>query len=342
MVIASLERWFNQQWQTRSCWQILLQPLSLLYRFALFFRHMAYRLNWLHRTTFPIPVLVVGNLVIGGSGKTPLTIWIANQLRAKGWHPGIISRGYGGQNRVPHAIQPNTDVAISGDESLLMARHTDVPVYTARLRSAAAKALLVAHPDVDILISDDGLQHTALARQIEIVVIDATRGFGNQRLLPAGPLREPLRRLQSADIIIVNQTGPLHASLRKLPAHHTLTLQPDTLYALTAPRQRVTPDFFIGKTLHAVAGIGHPQRFFNQLSAAGLSFTAHAFPDHHAFQAGELNFHGDIIMTEKDAVKCEAFATDAMWVWPVQAQPDNDFLPHLLTRLDAHHGRQTA
>lgn len=342
MVSAFAERWLNRQWQTFSGWQLALQPLSLLYRTIVFSRRRAYLLHRLHSTTLPVPVIVIGNLVVGGSGKTPLTIWLANQLRSQGWRPGIVSRGHGGRNEVPQAIRPDTDIAISGDEPLLLARHTHAPVYIARDRVAAAHALLAEHPDTDIIISDDGLQHYALARQLEIIVIDAARGFGNQQLLPAGPLREPLSRLQSTDILILNQTGTPHASLRHLPPHHSLHLRPDALYALSNPDQRVNPDFFVGKTLHAIAGIGHPQRFFDQLQATGLSFTAHAFPDHHHFQPDELNFPGHIIMTEKDAVKCESFATDTMWVWPVHAQPDTGFFPHLLTRLDAHHGQQTA
>jgi tetraacyldisaccharide 4'-kinase len=329
------QAWLMQQWQQRSAWQMVLRPLSCLYRSVITLRQLAYRLNLASTHTLPVPVIVVGNLTVGGTGKTPLVIWLAQQLQAAGKHPGIISRGYGGQTRVPLAVTAHSDVTQTGDEAILLASRTSVPVWVGRNRPLTARALLAAHPETDVLLSDDGLQHLALDREIDIAVIDAARGFGNTHLLPAGPLREPLSRLNSVDIVLINQTGNTHPSLNALPAHHTMQLMSAPIYALNSPHRHVDAHHFANEPLHAMAGIGHPQRFFDQLQAAGLTFTPHPFPDHHAFQADELNFPGNLIMTEKDAVKCQAFATDNMWVWPVAAQVDAALMPHLLSLLDA-------
>lgn len=329
------QAWLMQQWQQRSAWQMVLRPLSCLYRSVITLRRLAYRLNLVSTHNLPVPVIVVGNLTVGGTGKTPLVIWLAQQLQAAGKHPGIISRGYGGQARGPLAVTAHSDAMQTGDEAILLASRTSVPVWVGRNRPLAAHALLTAHPETDVLLSDDGLQHLALARDIDIAVVDAARGFGNTHLLPAGPLRESLSRLNSVDIVVVNQTGTAHPSLHALRAHHTMQLLAAPIYALKSPHHHVDVHHFANEPLHAMAGIGHPQRFFDQLQAAGLRFTPHPFPDHHAFQADELNFPGNLIMTEKDAVKCQTFATDKMWVWPVTAKVDTALIPHLLSLLDA-------
>jgi tetraacyldisaccharide 4'-kinase len=333
------QAWLMQQWQQRSAWQLVLTPLACLYRCVITLRQWAYRLNLATIHALPVPVIVVGNLTVGGTGKTPLVIWLAQQLQAAGKHPGIISRGYGGDAHVPLAVTADSDAAQTGDEAVLLARQTSVPVWVGRNRPLAARELLAKNPETNVLLSDDGLQHLALGRDIEIAVIDAIRGFGNTHLLPAGPLREPLSRLNSIDMVVLNQTGTAHPSLYALPAHYTMQLVSAPIYALKAPHHHVNVHHFSGEPLHAIAGIGHPQRFFDQLQAAGLAFTAHSFPDHHAFQANELNFPGNLIMTEKDAVKCKAFATDKMWVWPVAAQVDATLMPHLLSLLDAYNGQ---
>lgn len=331
--------WLTHEWQHPSYWQWVLRPWAWLYASLLILRKYAYRSGLLHTTSFSVPIIVVGNLTVGGTGKTPLVIELAHQLRAAGKFPGIISRGYTGHHTRPIAVTVDSDPKQCGDEALLLAQRTQVPIWVGHQRPAVAKALLNAHPKIDVLISDDGLQHSSLGRYIEIIVIDGSRGFGNGQLLPAGPLREPSSRLEFADIILVNQTSTLHPSIRHLPPHHTMHFTPSCIYALKSPSHTVKIDYFHDTALHAIAGIGHPQRFFDQLHAAGLSFTAHPFPDHYDFQANELNFEGNLLMTEKDAVKCRKFATDQMWVWPVSAQIDTTLLPKILTLLDAFHGQ---
>ncbi len=341
--MVNFAHWLTWQWQIRSFWQLLMRPLSWLYGAIVGLRRLAYQTGLLHTEALPVPVIVIGNLTAGGAGKTPLVIWLAQQLHAAGWQPGIISRGYGGSARTPLAVSKHSRAEDSGDEALLIAQRTGLPVWVGRNRPAVARALLAAQANTDILISDDGLQHTALARDIEIVVIDAARGFGNGQLLPAGPLREPLSRLGSVDALVVNQTGHTHASLAALPAHYRMQLVPAPIYTLNHPERTGDVRQLLGSTLHAIAGIAHPQRFFDQLQAAGLQFTAHAFADHHVFHAAELNFPGNLIMTEKDAVKCRDFAHDRMWVWPVVAQTDAALLTHILAQLEAlPNGSKTA
>jgi tetraacyldisaccharide 4'-kinase len=263
----------------------------------------------------PVPVIVVGNISIGGTGKTPFTIWLVEQLRAWGWRPGVVSRGYGGRApRYPFAVQADSDAAHSGDEPLLIAQRARCPVVVAPDRVAAARMLIDEH-GVDIVVSDDGLQHYRLARDLEICVVDGRRGLGNGALLPAGPLREAPSRLAEVDLVIVNggdwrcadavSMQLQSASLRRLVDGGT---QP-----LSALR---------GRRVHAVAGIGDPSRFFAGLVAAGLQVEPHAYADHHRYRPQDLAFGDDatVIMTEKDAVKCASFADARMWALPVAAQ----------------------
>jgi tetraacyldisaccharide 4'-kinase len=278
-----------------------------------------------------LPVLVVGNLSVGGAGKTPLTLALAEGLRARGWRPGVISRGYGGNAPGPERVVAGSDPARVGDEPCLMARHADLPVAIARRRLEAAR-LLEASREVDLLLADDGLQHYALARDVEVLVIDGRRGFGNGLLLPAGPLREPPERAAAIDFQVRNggEAGPGEVPMR---------LQLGEARALDERATRPLAEF-AGERVHAVAGIGDPERFFASLRALGLDVLPHAFPDHHAFRAGDLRF-GDglpLLMTEKDAVKCRAFAAPGRWYVPVRAELPEDFLDALDARLRARAG----
>jgi tetraacyldisaccharide 4'-kinase len=265
---------------------------------------------------------VVGNLTVGGTGKTPLTIWLARELSARGLRVGIVSRGYGGTTgRRPRWVDAQARWPDFGDEALILARRSGCPTVVAVDRVAAARAL--AARGVDVIVADDGLQHVRLARDCEIVVIDGARGFGNGRLLPAGPLREGLRRLARVDALVVNGTAG-HASLaQRLPAgaltmvlHATEAVRLD---AHEAPRPLAS---FHGERVHAVAGVGNPARFFATLRGCGLKVIEHPFPDHHPFAAAELAFGDElpVLMTEKDAVKCVAFANPRLWYVPVAAQ----------------------
>ena len=306
---------------------LLLTGLESVFRRAVTSRQAAYRSGRLPSTRLPVPVIVVGNLTVGGTGKTPLTIWLAEWLRRHGYRPGIVSRGYGGQrHRQPLRVGPESDPGAAGDEPVLIARRTGCPVWVHPQRVAAAHALLAA-TDCNLIIADDGLQHYALGRDLEIILVDGLRGFGNGHCLPAGPLREPPERLASADWVIYAGAGPDDSLV--------MTLQGDTAVNLRDPALRRPLASFAGEPLCALAGIGNPQRFFDHLRQHGLTFAARDFPDHHTFQREDLAFagSGDLLMTEKDAVKCQGFATPHLWQVPVTASLPQTFGEQLLTHL---------
>lgn len=298
--------------------------LSWLYASVTALRRQAYAYGLLHQTSLPVPVVVVGNLIVGGAGKTPLTRALAQQLRAAGWHPGIISRGYGRTVPGVRAVGQGDLPSHVGDEPLLYAQD-GFPVYVGEQRAAAAQALLAANPAVDILIADDGLQHYALARDVEIVVFDS-RALGNGRLLPAGPLREGPGRLSNPQVrgLVWQGRVPLLPEPRAaaLPSF-TLALAPGAVYALNDREHTCALSSFTGQTVSAVAGIGHPERFFQMLRDEGIRVEAHAFPDHHRYTADDMPTSNlPVLMTEKDAVKCHGFSAghDNWFVVPVTAQ----------------------
>lgn len=303
----------------------LLLPLSWFYCLLVFFRCRCYQFGLLPRRQIPVPVIVVGNITVGGTGKTPVVIWLARFLAASGYCPGIVSRGYRGKSsHYPLVVNADVSPFEAGDEPVLLARHGACPVIVDPERVRAAQ-LLVDQYQCTVIIADDGMQHYALARDIEIAVIDGCRRFGNGRCLPAGPLREPVSRLEEVDITITNGT-PEHDEL-------SVTLAPTGFINLGNANRRVDGSFFHGDPVHAVAGIGNPDRFFDLLEKAGIDVRRHAFDDHHAFVPKDLTFADDknIIMTEKDAVKCQQFdsllkiAPDRYWYLAVEAQPDDQF-----------------
>lgn len=267
------------------------------------------------------PVIVVGNISVGGTGKTPFVIWLVGRLRDWGFRPGVVARGYGGRAPAyPHRVRADDDPALCGDEPLLVARRTGVPVIVDPDRVAAARQL-VASGEVDVIVADDGLQHYRLARDREFCVVDGARGLGNRALLPAGPLREPPARLADVDFLVVNGPGGAADDLPGSGSALRFELVPGQLEALDGTAVRPL-DSFAGQRVHAVAGIGHPARFFATLRAAGLDVIEHAFPDHHRYVAADLEF-GDrlpVVMTEKDAVKCRVFARTRGWMLPVEAR----------------------
>ena len=318
---------------------ILLLPFSALFGLAVLLRRALYRSGVLRVERLPVPILIIGNLTVGGTGKTPLVLWTAECLRASGRRPGIILRGYGGTSTAPRAISPNDDAHVAGDEALLLARRSRCPVWTARNRAAAGRALLQAHPECDVIISDDGLQHYRLARDIEIAVEDE-RGHGNGFLLPAGPLREPASRL--VDATVVNSRGHGGSRPGTGPLFH-MQLQAAGFENLHG--HPVDIEHLRGKRLHALAGIGNPHRFFDLLHSLGLEFVPHPFRDHHAFTATDLHFPDSdaVLMTEKDAVKCGALIDDSLRdkyvMLRVAASLDPAYADFLLKALN---GRQTA
>lgn len=299
-------------------------------------RRAFYRTGLLPSRRLDIPVIVVGNITVGGTGKTPLVLWMCEFLREQGFTPGVISRGYGGQGRTV-AVTATSTAEAAGDEPILLAQRSRCPVWIGRDRVAAARALLAANPACDVIVSDDGLQHYALARDCEIAVLDGRRGTGNRLPLPAGPLRESTARLARVDAIVV--TGEGSAPPVAAPAF-SMTLQGAQFRNLLNPQfQREAGDFH-GQRLHAIAGIGNPARFFDHLRKLGLSFVAHAFPDHHAYTPADLEF-GDadaIIMTEKDAIKCLRFARENQWVLPVDARVDPALGKLILDKVKPQHG----
>jgi tetraacyldisaccharide 4'-kinase len=306
-----------------------------VFRAAAFARRLAYRLGLLERARLDVPVVVVGNLVAGGSGKTPLALWLAEFLKARGRTPGLVSRGYGGSTREPREASIASEPSEVGDEPVVLARRSGCPVWVGARRAAAARALRAAHPEVDVLVLDDGLQHYAIARDLEIAVVDA-RGFGNGLMLPAGPLREPASRLRSVDAVVAHGIDP--EALRRLAGRRpvfSMKLEGDRLHCLADARDRRPASAFAGKRVHAVAAIGDPKRFFLHLARLGLEVVPHPFPDHHAFRAEELEFGDElpVVMTEKDAVKCRRFATPRYWVLPVRAVLDPAFGDWLSKRL---------
>ncbi len=311
-------------WYSRKKWLWLLYPISLLYRFIIFVRFWLYRLAIFKHTKLPVTVIVVGNISVGGTGKTPLVMALDQFFKSKGLTPGIISRGYGGYaNKTPTVVTPDTTPQQVGDEAKLIAMQTGSTVVVAKKRVQAAK-YLIENFACDIIISDDGLQHYALERDIEIVVVDGDRCFGNEWCLPAGPLREPISRLNSVDYIIVNGTSTKSDVF-------TMQLVPQPVVSLIDNSVTRTLESFQGQHFHAIAGIGNPQRFFNVLSEAQLSFSAHAFADHHHYTFKDIAFAADepVIMTTKDAVKCQAFCNYQHWVLPVVAEVDTEFLQQL-------------
>ena len=315
-----------KHWHRRGALAWLLWPASVVFRLLVFFRRTLYRLRVLTSAHPGIPVIVVGNLVAGGSGKTPLVLWIAEFLKSKGWSPAIVSRGYGARVGAPRAATIAAEASEVGDEPILLARRSGCPVWVGPDRLRTIAALREQHPEVDLVILDDGLQHYALRRDLEIAVVDA-RGFENGFMLPAGPLREPVSRLRSVDAVV---------SSSAVVQGFAMQLQGETLHCMTDARERRSARSFAGQKVHAVAGIGHPNRFFLHLARLGVKPLPHPFPDHHPFRAQDLDF-GDalpVLLTEKDAVKLRHAARPNWWVLPVTARLDPAFDGWLLGKVD--------
>jgi tetraacyldisaccharide 4'-kinase len=325
-----VKTWLTRRWYGSAAAPWILRPLAALFGLVARLRRRRQQAA-AREQRLPVPVVVVGNIAVGGTGKTPFVIWLVERLREWGWKPGVVSRGYGGRAREwPQRVQPGSDPALVGDEPVLVARRAGCPVVVGPDRVAAARALLDGG-GVDIVVSDDGLQHYRLWRDLEIAVVDATRGLGNGRLLPAGPLREPASRLGEVALVVANGPGWTTPAGRQV----TMRLVAWQVEALDGSGGRLLADF-AGQTVHAVAGIGNPARFFAMLSQQGIGLVVHPFPDHHAFARADLEF-GDglpVLMTEKDAVKCRAFGAPGHWVVPVEArlEPDSIALVQELTQ----------
>jgi tetraacyldisaccharide 4'-kinase len=318
----------------------LLAPFALAFGALVALRRELYRRGILESHRLPVPVVVIGNVTVGGAGKTPLALALADALFRHGHRPGIVSRGFGGTNTAPRAVDPGDDPRVVGDEPLLYAR-AGWPVWVGHRRVDVARALTAAHPNVDVVIADDGLQHYALARTMEIVVVDVARGFGNGWLLPAGPLREPASRMRAADAIV--RLVPRVAAVPAQGDGHATQMwyEPLAWRNVARPDAVFDPREWTRNSAHAVAGIGNPERFFAQVRSLGIDPVCHAFPDHHAFTPGDFAFPlvRAILMTEKDAVKCAAFADERYWCLPVRARIDSALVELVLARI---HGPKAA
>jgi tetraacyldisaccharide 4'-kinase len=316
---------FNDIWYGKSPMRYALWPVSAVYRGLARLRRTAYRRGWRPVVEAAVPVIVVGNVSVGGTGKTPFVIWLTDQLKQRGRKVGIVTRGYRGKGTEwPRAVGIDSDPEEVGDEPVLLARRTRCPVVAGPDRVACVEALL-EDSRVDVVLSDDGLQHYRLARAFEIAVVDGARGMGNGLCLPAGPLREPPSRLQEVDAIVVNGAGWGHAGVFRADAVVT------KVYRLKDGAER-TLESFRDKPVHAVAGIGNPQRFFDLLDDAGLDVQAHPLEDHAEITLDELTFDepGAVLITEKDAVKCEHLQANGVWCVVVDFQFDADSTARLM------------
>lgn len=301
---------------------VLLRPLECLYRRVVNRKRARFLAGQGDIYKAPVPVVVVGNITVGGTGKTPLILWMIDHCRARGLRVGVVSRGYGSKPpSLPWRVLPQQPAEHAGDEPLLIVNRTGVPLMIDPDRSQAVRALLAEEP-LDLILSDDGLQHYRLNRDLELVLIDALRGLGNRRCLPAGPLREPVERLRSVDALLYNGASADRED------GFGFQLKPSALVNLVTGERRPVDHFPRGQQVHAVAGIGNPQRFFNTLEGLHWRPVPHAFADHAVFSAQALSFTPalPLVMTEKDAVKCASFAAPDWWYLTVEAVPSPAFV----------------
>jgi len=326
-------------WYRDAPWLRWLEPLSHLYRGVAQLRRQAYKSGRKRATRASVPVVVIGNLTAGGTGKTPLALALCLYLQEKGWKPAVVSRGYGGRSKsYPLAVTVDTSADVSGDEALLLALNTEAPVVVDPDRGRGVRFLEEQYRP-GVILCDDGLQHYALARDVEIAVVDGTRGFGNGRYLPAGPLREGPERLLEVDFVVVNADEGL-ALPEGIQARAPMHLVPDVLVNIRSGETLSCQDWLaryghLYDRVHAVAGIGNPERFFTTLCQQGFAIITHPFPDHHRFDAKEVNFADErpVLMTEKDAVKCLPFVSERHWCLKVQAELPEAFFEALNERL---------
>lgn len=344
MTSNTVHRWIDRVWYGGSAGIVLLLPFALLFRAAQAARAALFEAGILRRVSVGVPVIVVGNITAGGTGKTPVTIWLAQELRARGFRPGIASRGYRGKGSGGTIeVGPASAPGIVGDEPVVLARRCHCPVAVDADRARAAAHLV--ERGCDVIVADDGLQHYRLDRDFEICVIDAVRGLGNGWPLPAGPLREPARRLTTVDQVLVNggrrQDEPDGLHLRHRVIHFELVASEARRPDHTSVQPLAN---FAGRRVHALAGIGNPQRFFDLLRGHGLQIIEHAYPDHAQLEPADFEFGDefDILVTEKDAVKLARPALDRIWYVPVNLQMNASDAEHILDDIQSRLGKAAA
>lgn len=323
----NFSRWLQDAWYKEMYISAFFMPISLLYADFMRFRSFLYNSGIRKKHKLAAPVIVVGNITVGGTGKTPLILWLAHFLKQEGYQPGIISRGYGGKSEHwPLWVDEDSKAGRVGDEAVLMKQRADCPVAVGPKRAHAGQMLL-DKSHCNIILSDDGLQHYALERDIEIAVIDGERRFGNGYMLPCGPLREPIERLQHVDLVIVNGGDVEEENEFSMVVEGNIAVN-------LVNNEEILLSEFSQQTCHAIAGIGNPKRFFALLEQENILPETHAFPDHHQFRSEDISFDKNVqavLMTEKDAVKCMDFATKQHWYVPIKALPEESFIDKLLT-----------
>jgi len=330
---SSSSSFIIRSWYQGAFWLYLLLPLNLLYGLITFLRKFLYQRKILKSYRAKVPVVVVGNITVGGTGKSPLVAYLVESLTEMGFKPGVVSRGYGAsisKDDVREVLASST-VSEVGDEPLMLKRRVGCPLFVSPVRSLAVQALEAQ--GCDIVITDDGLQHFALERDIEICVFDGERKWGNGHLLPMGPMREPLSRIESTDFIVMNG-AEWSAPIQPKRASFRMDLEATDLQALNSEKAVPLGDFN-GMKVDAIAGIGNPERFFSTLVAHGLLVESHAFSDHHAYSISDVSFSNGrpLVMTEKDAVKCMGFNLKDAWYLPVSAQLSGDLSAQVITLL---------
>ena len=322
---------------------LALWPLSCVFGVLSALRRGAYRHDLLRRVRLPVPVVIVGNITAGGAGKTPLVAALVEGLRERGRRPGIVSRGHGRHRRDVLAVHAGDRAADVGDEPLILVT-TGVPVFVGADRAAACRRLLASHPLVDVVVADDGLQHYALARDVEIAVVDDARGLGNGMLLPAGPLREPASRLASVDAVVRLRARTGDTFEWRETREYAMTQQPLPWQNVADPTRAFDARALQDPSTVAIAGIAHPDRFFDALRAQGFVGATHAFADHHDFSRADVHFPGAraVLMTQKDAVKCSAFADERMWMQPIRAHVETSLIDFVAEKLDGSQAARDA
>ena len=315
-----LETLIEKVWYSKNIFSLLLSPLSLIYISIIYLRHTLYQLGLISITKINVPTIVIGNIVAGGTGKTPLVIWLAKHFKDKGFLPGIVSRGYGGTYLSNiELVKPTSNPLLVGDEPVIIARNTNCPVVVAKKRAKGAKELVEKY-NCNIILCDDGMQHYSLARDIEIAVIDGQRRFGNNYCFPAGPLREPKSRIFKADLIV--------SKYNARTCEHKMDYIYNQLVSLNELSKTIPISDLQGMTVHAIAGINNPDHFFSYLRSHKLELIIHKFPDHYLYTEDDVKFDDNfpVVMTEKDAVKCLNYSSDKHWYIPISAELSKSFV----------------
>ncbi len=330
----------NAQYYKKSSWIFILLPLSFIYFLIIFLRSWAYKIGIFKSIKMDVPVVIIGNITIGGTGKTPLVIWLLEKLIKLGMKPGLICSGYNSNAKSPQEVFIDSEVSDVGDEALMIKLrfqegNRNIPIFVGKKKAKVGKALLNSYPDVNILISDDGLQHYELKRDFEIAVVDEVRKFGNEFLIPTGPLREPITRLNIVDALIVNSRTPKTWQKNSMKNHcYEMTYFGDVLVNCLK-NNHISDLDILEKEIVAITGIGNPERFFEQLTTSGLKFKKVIFNDHHLFTESDFKDYDDmdIIMTEKDVVKCKNFAKENFWFLPIYADVEEELFKKMIKKL---------